>query len=103
MKFGNWLLTENSLDLKSDDHQILSIELHSLLETTRMEDSDDPLYRRIVDATADASIPEDDLYDLNYAFVFAAAKQDNFSYEIFDRTLDYQFQMVDYQEEDEDE
>ena len=101
MKFGNWLLTENSLDLKGDDNQILSIALNSLLETISIEDSDDQLYRWIVAATADESITEDELYDLNYAFVFAAAKQGNFSYEIFDRTLEYQFQMVDDEDEDE--
>ena len=78
------------------------IERESLFETIKVEGEDEPLYKWIVLATEEEWLTEDELYDLNFAFVFAAgASPENFSYEVLDKTLDYQFDTLDEEAESE--
>ena len=56
-----------------------------------VEEADTSLYKWIVMATGEDWLTEDDLYDFNFAFAFAAGSTpDKFSYEIFDNSLEYQ-------------
>ncbi|MEO6720626.1 MAG: hypothetical protein ABIN67_09670 [Ferruginibacter sp.] len=102
MKFGNWKLTGTTIEYSGDGSNSFVIERESLFETIQGEDGDEPLYKWIVLATEEEWLTEDELYDLNFAFVFAAgASPENFSYDLLDRTLDYQFDTLDEEEESE--
>ncbi len=60
------------------------------------------LYKWIVMATDQEWLTHDELYDLNFAFVYAAgAAQVKFDYETLDRTVEYQFDTLDDEEDDE--
>ncbi len=53
-------------------------------------------------ATDEDWLTENDLYDLNFAFVYAIAKFNlDFDYEIFDHTLERQYELFE-DEDDED-
>ena len=63
-----------------------------------------PLYEYILLATDQEWLSENDLYDFNYAFVYAAAKfKLDFSYEIFDETLAEQFEQFEKEDDDDSE
>ena len=102
MRFGNWKLKDNTIEWSGSDGSSFVIDKKSLLQT---EDRDSlKMYKWIVLATGEGKFTEDDLYDLNFAFVYVAgALQSGFDYEIFDSTLDYQFEMLDFDNEDEDD
>jgi hypothetical protein len=52
-------------------------------------------------ATDEDWLAQDDLYDLNYAFVYAIARFNlDFDYEIFDATLETQFEQFDLEDEE---
>jgi hypothetical protein len=94
MKFGNWQITENAIEWNGQGFQRFVIEKQHLLETAKVEEADSA-YKWIVLATHEEWLTDDDLYDLNFAFVFVAgASFQNFSYEVFDKTLEYQFEIL---------
>ncbi len=100
MKFGNWTITETTIEWAGQGLQRFIIEKRQLLETKRVERLNEELYKWIVLATDEDWLTDDDLYDLNFAFVFAAgASRQNLNYEVFDKTLDYQFDILDDEEE----
>jgi hypothetical protein len=100
MKFGNWTITETTIEWTGQGLQRFVIESQQLLETKRVEQLDDDLYKWIVLATDEDWLTDDDLYDLNFAFVFAAgASGQNLNYDMFDKTLDYQFDILDDEEQ----
>jgi hypothetical protein len=50
-------------------------------------------------ATDEDWLTENDLVDLNFAFVYAVAKFGlDFKYQVFDATLDYQFELFEDEE-----
>jgi hypothetical protein len=103
MKFGNWDVTEEGIDWAGKDLQRFSLKMGSLLETIEVEDSDETMYKWIVIATQEDWLTVDDLYDLNFAFVYAAAQTDvDFNYDIFDKSVAYQFEILE-EEDDCDE
>ncbi len=106
MKFGNWNVNNNAIEWagKSAQSTPFKIERGSLLETMMVEEADTSLYKWIIMATGEAWLTEDDLYDFNFAFAFAAgATPDKFSYEIFDNSLEYQFNTLEESEDDDDD
>ena len=102
MKFGDWNITVTAIEWAGPGLNRFVIGKHSLLETTRLEDEEGDMYKWIILATEEEWLSHDELYDLNFAFVFAAgASAGDFNYEIFDRTLEYQFDVLDEDEESE--
>lgn len=100
MKFGNWNITGNSIEWAGIDGNSFTVNKATLLETEFGADNT-KMYSWLVQATDEEWLTEDALYDLNFAFVFAAgATPDKFDYEVMDNTLDYQYEM---REEDEEE
>ena len=98
MKFGNWKVSEAGIEW-SDRLQRFVIEHGQLLETAQEPGEANGLYQWILLATAEDWLTHDDLYDLNYAFVFAAAGAGgSFDYERFERTLDYQYGLLEEEE-----
>jgi hypothetical protein len=103
MKFGEWKVTDSTIEWAGSGFNRFVIETESLLETMMVTEAGEFLYKWIVLATQEDWLTEDALYDLNFAFVFVAgASAGDFDYELFDRTLDYQFDTLE-EEEDEDE
>ncbi|MBC8033932.1 MAG: hypothetical protein H7Y03_07285 [Chitinophagaceae bacterium] len=100
MKFGNWNVTDKGIEWAGDPSNELFIDRENLLETVASEEDDAELYACILEATEEEWLNEDDLYDLNFAFVFAAGQEGmEFNYVTFDRTLDYQFNSLDEDDE----
>ncbi|MEO6734003.1 MAG: hypothetical protein ABIN01_22465 [Ferruginibacter sp.] len=104
MKFGNWEVSTDRIEWAGKSNNRFVIQRELLLETMMIEAQDDFLYKWIIVATQEEWLTEDDLYDLNFAFAFAAgATPENFSYETFDNTLEYQFNNLDEAEDDDEE
>ena len=98
MKFGNWTVDKKGISF-SDGQQQYVIEPSNMLEIIDDEEEGE-LYEALVNATEEDWLGEDDLYDLNYAFVYAAAiAGKEFDYEIFDQTVAYQYDLLDDEEE----
>ena len=100
MKFGNWRITENTIEWSGEGLHRFVIEIQKLTETTTVKPLNDNLYKWIVLALNEEWLTDDDLYDLNFAFVFAAGTSGQpFDYQVFDRTLEYQYNMLDDEEQ----
>jgi predicted membrane GTPase involved in stress response len=101
MTIGNWNISDTKIEWQGGEENIFEIERSQLLETIKIDDeSDEDLYKWIVIATTEEWLTVDDLYDLNFAFVYAAGASGSadFSYERFDKTVEYQFEMIDEEE-----
>lgn len=106
MKFGNWNVTGQAIEWagQSGSSATFKVDKGSLLETMMVEEADTSLYKWIVMATGEDWLTEDDLYDFNFAFAFAAGSTpDKFSYEIFDNSLEYQFNTLESDEDEDDD
>jgi hypothetical protein len=104
MKFGNWRLTDATIEWAGTAYNSFIIDRSTLLETMQLPESGETLYHWIVIATQEEWLDEDDLYDLNFAFVYAAASSlDEFDYELLDKTIEFQYEMLGDEDEDEDE
>ncbi len=102
MKFGNWNISDTTIEWSGNSIDRFVIDRDTLLEKQSLENADEQMYKWIVVATGEECLTVDDLYDLNFAFVFAAAsKREEFEYEVFDKSLEYQFDMLDEEEEEE--
>jgi hypothetical protein len=100
MNIGNWKVTNNTIEWSAKGFQRFVIEKDALLQTAKPGGSDEEMYKLIMLATDTDWLTTDDLYDLNFAFVYAAGSwQQPFSYEIFDRTMEYQFELLDEEED----
>ena len=100
MNFGYWNITTSTIEWAGDGFNRFVIKKDTLLEPTRMGEDSDYLYKWIVLATQEEWLTHDDLYDLNFAFVFVAGTaSEHFDYRIFDNTLEYQFEVLDDEEE----
>lgn len=101
MDFGNWTITNNGLEWTGDDAGSFFIPKEGLT-AIRYDKRGRFFYDWILKATDEDWLTQDDLYDLNFAFVFAAAQWGHeFSYLTFDATLEEQYEQFD-EEEDED-
>lgn len=100
MKFGNWELSEDLITWKGGGQEDFSVSRETLLEKQQVADCEGDLYKWILEATSKDWILEDDLYDLNFAFVYAAGNLPEFDYEVFDRTVEYQYEILDVDDED---
>ena len=107
MKIGNWEVTASAIEWKGSGPNKFMIEKKNLLEQIESDDDDESLilYKWIVVATGEEWLTEDDLYDLNFAFVFAAAEAKSaFDYQVFDQTLSFQYSQLEEEDgEDDDE
>lgn len=101
MQFGNWTVTDEAIEWQGEETQQFVIPKDTLT-ALRYDRKGSFFYDWILLATNEEWIDQDDLYDLNFAFVYAAAKwNQEFSYQIFDATLEEQYEQFD-EEEDED-
>ena len=102
MQFGNWIVTGDSVKWNGNSSQRFEIP-GAKLNATRAGDSGQfKLYDWIVQATDKEWLTENDLYDLNFAFVYAVAKfRLDFNYDFFDATLAYQFEIFESEDEEE--
>jgi hypothetical protein len=101
MQFGNWMITDDAIEWQADGEHAFVIPKDSLT-ALRYDKKGSFFYDWILLATAEEWLTQDDLYDLNFAFVYAAARwQQEFSYATFDATLEEQYEQFD-EEEDED-
>lgn len=102
MVFGNWNVTDNSITWNGSGSNHFTIPGNELNKLRSGKDDSVTYYDWIFVATDEDWVTENDLYDLNFAFVYAAAKfKQDFDYEIFDRTLEKQYELFD-DEDDED-
>ena len=102
MKFGNWTITESGIEWSGEDTVNFFIVPKDELTAIRYDNRGSFFYDWILKATEEEWLEQDDLYDFNFAFVYATAKWgQDFSYETFDATLEEQYEQFD-EEEDED-
>jgi hypothetical protein len=101
MKIGNWSVTDSGIEWKGSGLNRFVIDKDSLTEVVETDDEDTSLYKWIVLATEEDWLTEDDLYDLNFAFVYAAAQSGvDFDYEVFDESLSYQYGQLETEEDE---
>ena len=97
-------MSDETIEWAGKSIQRFSIDRSSLLETMPSDITGEELYKWIVLATDEDWISQDDLYDLNFAFVYAAGKvNSDFSYEVFDRTVEYQYDLLEDEDDDEED
>ena len=98
MQFANWDITDSGIEWKGSPLQRFEIQKDQLTETTGTEEGQ-TFYKWILLATEEDWLTQNDLYDLNYAFVYAMAKFGfDFDYDIFDDTLEEQFDQLDMED-----
>jgi hypothetical protein len=103
MFFANWLVTDKGIEWKGEADQQFYIPLAELNQSV-VNRNGQIFYDWILKATNEVWLTPDDLYDLNFAFAYAAGKYSlEFDYSIFDATLAEQFELIDDEDEDEDE
>lgn len=101
MVFGNWKITDNTIEWVEQGGNAFVLHKDDML-TIKESIFGARFYEYILLATDEEWLSENDLYDFNYAFVYAAAKFGlDFNYEIFDATLAEQFEQFE-EEDDED-
>ncbi|MEJ7827123.1 MAG: hypothetical protein WKF91_02975 [Segetibacter sp.] len=101
MLFGNWKITEDSIIWNGDESQQFVIPAAHLNITIVDFTSNVTCYETILLATNEDWLTQNDLYDLNYAFVYAIAKFGlDFNYDIFDTTLAQQYEQFEREDED---
>ena len=103
MIFGNWIVTEDSIAWTGPGVNRFLLHKDEML-STRQTGFGTEHYEYILLATSEDWLTENDLYDFNYAFVYAAAKFNlPLSYEIFDATLAEQYEQFEEEEDDDEE
>jgi hypothetical protein len=101
MKFGNWTVRETGIVWQGEGFHRFVINRQQLLETVH-EEGQGKMYQWILQATEEDWLTDDDLYDLNFAFVYAAAMAGpDFNYRIFDQTVAHQYELLDDEEDTE--
>ncbi|HEX8460331.1 MAG TPA: hypothetical protein VF623_02830 [Segetibacter sp.] len=102
MNFGNWDVTEKGISWKGSPLQKFEIPANKL--TATRQGGEDGFYEWILLATDQDWLAQNDLYDLNFAFVYTAAKLNlDFNYDIFDATLDEQYDQFEEEDDEDDE
>ena len=101
MEFGNWTCYGRNIEWDNNEINRFVIPKDECI-AIRYDKKGSFFYDWILKATEEDWLTQDDLYDLNFAFIYAAAKWGlDFSYETFDATLEEQYEQFD-EEEDED-
>ena len=101
MQFGDWNVTENSIEWNGKGRQRFVIPANELNNTRPGNAYIAVFYKWILLATDEEWLTQNDLYDLNYAYVFAAGKLGlDFNYDIFDATLAYQYELFEAEDEE---
>ena len=101
MEFGNWIIAGESIEWNQNGLNRFVIPKDSIT-AIRYDKKGSFFYDWILKATEEDWLTQDDLYDLNFAFVYAVAKWElEFNYQTFDATLEEQYEQFD-EEEDED-
>lgn len=99
MKFGNWEVTDQEIRFAVGALNRFVVPIDSMLEIGD-NDEGERMYKWLLLALEEDFLTDDDLYDFNFAFVYAAAKQrGQFEYALFDKTAAYQFEQLDEEEE----
>jgi hypothetical protein len=101
MDIGNWHVNNEGINWSGPGLQRFAIPRKEIgaLQTGR---DGRELYEWILLATSEDWLTQDDLFDLNYAFVYAVAHYGvPFRYDIFDATMEEQFEQFDREDEDE--
>jgi hypothetical protein len=101
MEFGNWQVDEKGIHWNGDKLNRFEIPPDSLNRVSGQDGS--AFYDWIILATNEDWLTQNDLYDLNFAFVYAIAQfKLDFNYEIFDATLADQYEQFDEEDEEYD-
>ena len=94
--FGSWQVSDKGInwnDPKGTNKFTVPVADLAAIQT---EEGEEPMYKCLVTPLDEEWISVEDLYDLNYAFVYACGKLNvDFSYDILETTLDYQFDSMD--------
>jgi len=99
MKFGNWQVTDAGIEWQGDPLQKLVITINELTNKVYLDQK--TYYESILLATNEEWLTQNDLYDLNYAFVYTIGKTGGqFDYEIFDETLARQYDLFEQEDEE---
>lgn len=99
MQFGNWQITENNIEWKGRGLDRFAIPFAELNKTTAGDEDNAVFYEWILIATGEDWLTQNDLFDLNYAFIYAIAKVNlPFDFAIFDATLEEQFDQFDLED-----
>lgn len=99
MQFGNWKIENNTIKWNGEGAEQFEIKISQMLETKTVPPFNQVLYTWIIQATDEDWLTDDDLYDLNFAFAYAAGTSGQaFDYATFDRTLEHQFDTLDHQD-----
>ena len=102
MVFGNWKLSDETISWNGRGlyrFVIPGYELNKIREVKEVKH-----YDWILLATAEDWLTQNDLYDFNYAFVYAIAKFNlEFDYDIFDNTLAEQYELFEMEEGEDDD
>jgi len=103
MIFGNWKVGDQYLSWNGPGLNRFYISKRELLRTTNDPVTEASWYEWVLLVTNEDWLTQDDIFDFNYAFVYASALFGlPFDYTIFDETLAEQYERLDL-EEDEDE
>lgn len=101
MQFGNWIVNENGIKYTGEASHSFAVPKAELALISEPSAGKPPMYDWVLRATDEEWLSHDDLFDFNYAFVFAAAKFGTaFDYSIFDDTLAEQYDLFDLDEEE---
>jgi hypothetical protein len=101
MQFGNWNFTDQGLTYNGGDTISLTIPTDQLTRLTQ-EGEKPAMYQWVLQVSEHPGLDHDDIYDFNYAFVYAIAKAGlDFDYGIFDETLAEQFELFGFEDDEE--
>ncbi len=99
MQFGNWQITDSQIEWKGGGSGSFVIPFQDMSATRPNSTGDTSFYEWILRATDEEWLTQNELFDLNYAFVYAIAKAGlHFDFEIFDATLEEQFDQFDLED-----
>jgi hypothetical protein len=101
MQFGNWTLNDGGITYNGGGTISLTIPKNELTKTTA-EGEKPAMYHWVLQVSEHPGLDHDDIYDFNYAFVYAIAKFGvDFDYGIFDETLAEQFELFGFEDDEE--
>jgi|SRR5215218_5339662 len=101
MVFGSWKIDNDTISWNGRGLHRFVIPGNEL-NKIRIA-NEDKLYDWILLATAEDWLTQNDLYDLNYAFVYAIAKFNlEFDYDILDNTLAEQYELFEMEDDEDD-
>lgn len=101
MQFGNWTINDEGIAYSGDASNNFIAPKQGLDSITAPDAGKPPMYDWVLRATDEEWLSHDDLYDFNYAFVYAMAKYGlSFDYSIFDDTLAEQYDQFDLEDDE---